>query len=342
MTQQQLNNLLRGVSRSFYLTLRVLPAPIRQQIGLAYLLARAADTLADSTVLPAEQRLAALHCLQQQLGGTINAGALAEIKLQLVGKLQSPDEALLLQQLPQLFAMLEQQSAADRALIEKVVTTLSSGMIYDLTTFPMEESGEVQALRSWDELDHYTYLVAGCVGEFWTEISIAHLPPLRHWQRQCYAQLGIRFGMGLQLTNILRDLPRDLRLGRCYLPQPLLQQHGLSVEMLLDRRNSVAARPLLNAGIEQALDHFAAAAQYVTAIPRRCVRLRLAALWPLLIGLATLERLAVSSDDWLDVDHVAKVKRQWVYRMILLSLLCVASNSLIKHWLRRLVGKISG
>ncbi len=341
ISSQQLNQLLRGVSRSFYLTLRVLPAPIRQQIGLAYLLARAADTLADSSVLPAAQRLAALHCWQQQLGGSINAGALAEIESQLVGKLQNPDEARLLQQLPQLFALLEQQSAADRALIEKVVTTLTGGMIYDLTTFPMEESGEVLALQSWDELDHYTYRVAGCVGEFWTEISIAHLPPLRHWQQQHHAQLGIRFGKGLQLTNILRDLPRDLRLGRCYLPQSLLQQHGLSVAMLLQRRNSVAARPLLNAGIEQALAHFAAATQYVTAIPRRCVRLRLAALWPLLIGLATLERLAASGDEWLDVDHVAKVKRQWVYRMMLLSLCCVASNSLIKRWLTRLAGKIS-
>ncbi|MDZ4263023.1 MAG: squalene/phytoene synthase family protein, partial [Pseudomonadota bacterium] len=297
-------------------------------------------TLADSTVLPAEQRLAALHCWQQQLGGTINVAALAEIESQLVGKLQNPDEARLLQQLPQLFALLEQQSAADRALIEKVVTTLTGGMIYDLTTFPMEESGEVLALQSWDELHHYTYREAGCVGEFWTEISIAHLPPLHHWQ-QHHAQLGIRFGKGLQLTNILRDLPRDLRLGRCYLPQSLLQQHGLSVAMLLDRRHSVAARPLLNVGIEQALAHFAVATQYVIAIPRRCLRLRLAALWPLLIGLATLERLATRSDEWLDVDHVAKVERQWVYRMILLSLLCVASNSLVRFWVRRLVGKIS-
>jgi farnesyl-diphosphate farnesyltransferase len=164
---------------------------------------------------------------------------------------------------------------------------------------------------------------------------------LRHWHQQHYAQLGIRFGKGLQLTNILRDLPRDLRLGRCYLPQSLLQQHGLSVAMLLESHHSVAARPLLNVGIEQALAHFAAATQYVTAIPRRCLRLRLAALWPLLIGLATLGRLATSSDEWLDVDHVAKVKRQWVYRMILLSLLCIASNSLVRFWVRRLVGKIS-
>lgn len=341
LSPPQLNALLRGVSRSFYLTLRVLPEAIRPQIGLAYLLARAADTLADSTVLPPQQRLAVLQLFQQQLGGVINATALTEIKSQLVGRLTNPDEVLLLQQLPQLFALLEQQGSGDRSLIERVVTTLSSGMIHDLATFPLEESGEVLALQRWDELDHYTYLVAGCVGEFWTEISIAHLPELRHWQRQHqhHAQLGIRFGKGLQLTNILRDLPRDLRLGRCYLPESLLQKHGFTVAMLQDPRNSSAARPLLHEGIARALEHFAAATEYVTAIPRRSLRLRLAALWPLLIGFGTLERLA-SSAAWLDSTHVARVERQWVYRMMLLSLLCAGSNRLVRCYVESLSGRV--
>ncbi len=42
-----LNDLLKRTSRSFYLTLRVLPAAVRPQIGLAYLLARTTDTVAD-------------------------------------------------------------------------------------------------------------------------------------------------------------------------------------------------------------------------------------------------------------------------------------------------------
>lgn len=342
ISPQQLNDLLRGVSRSFYLTLRILPAAIRQPIGLAYLLARAADTLADSTVLPVPQRLLGLQKLQQQLAGSADFSVLAEIELQLSGPLENPHEAQLLQQLPQLFVLLGQQPAADRALIQQVVGRLTNGMIYDLTTFPMEESGEVAALAEWDALDHYTYMVAGCVGEFWTAMSMDHLPALRHWHRQHYSQLGIRFGKGLQLTNILRDLPRDLRLGRCYLPASWLQQHGLNLPMLLESRNSRVAKPLLNAGITQALAHFAAAEQYIIAIPRSCIRLRLAALWPLLIGLATLERLSASSDAWLDVAHVAKVKRQWVYRMLLLSLCCVASNRLIQRWLKQWVEKIEG
>ena len=53
-SHQLLTSLLRDVSRSFYLTLRILPSGIRQQIGLAYLLARTTDTIADTELLPLE------------------------------------------------------------------------------------------------------------------------------------------------------------------------------------------------------------------------------------------------------------------------------------------------
>ena len=59
-----LNELLKQTSRSFYLTLRVLPADVSPQIGLAYLLARATDTIADTELVPLAQRLAALQALR--------------------------------------------------------------------------------------------------------------------------------------------------------------------------------------------------------------------------------------------------------------------------------------
>ena len=42
------DKLLETTSRSFYPTLKYLPKKIRGQIGLLYLLARVADTIADS------------------------------------------------------------------------------------------------------------------------------------------------------------------------------------------------------------------------------------------------------------------------------------------------------
>ncbi len=43
-----LHDLLKQVSRSFYLTLAVLPSRVAKQVGIAYLFARAADTVADT------------------------------------------------------------------------------------------------------------------------------------------------------------------------------------------------------------------------------------------------------------------------------------------------------
>src|SRR5881296_3781968 len=65
-----LTGLLRDVSRSFYLTLRVLPSKIRPQVGLAYLLARATDTIADTELVPLERRLQALQTLRNRIAGT--------------------------------------------------------------------------------------------------------------------------------------------------------------------------------------------------------------------------------------------------------------------------------
>src|SRR4051794_29929622 len=64
-----LSDLLKAVSRSFSLTLKVLPGGIRPQIGLAYLLARATDTVADTDAVSLDLRLEALHALRNRILG---------------------------------------------------------------------------------------------------------------------------------------------------------------------------------------------------------------------------------------------------------------------------------
>ncbi len=341
-----LKDLLQGVSRSFYLTLRVLPPQLREPISVAYLLARAADTIADTKIVSADRRCDALHHLRAQLQLDEPSHAVLErLQIGFTGQLDHAFENKLLVMLSLLFELLLRQTAPDRAMIRKVVLTLTEGMVSDLESFPMSKnSGEVVAvaLERDDQLDRYTYLVAGCVGEFWTDISIAHVDPLECWQsdQRYYSQLGVRFGKGLQLTNILRDVPRDLRMGRCYLPQSWLDEMALTPHDLMNVANSASARPLLIKGIHCALDHYMAAEQYVVALPRRCVRLRLAVLWPMLIGLKTLVQLSQQSS-WLDVGVACKVERKWVYRMILLSFGVVFSNFMLKRWCARLRQSVS-
>ena len=118
----------------------------------------------------------------------------------------------------------------------------------------------------------------------------------------------MRFGKGLQLTNVLRDIPRDLRQGRCYLPSRDLVLFGLEPRDLLDPAAGRALRPLLVELLNVALDHYEAGWQYTFAIPRAETRMRLACAWPLLIGLRTLDLLA-RTPNWLDLAVVLKVPR---------------------------------
>ena len=330
-----LPDLLRGVSRSFYLTLRILPSGLRTPVGLAYLLARAADTIADTSLLPPGERLSYLSKFRAQIEGPADLTVLRQMGLALTDKQNLPHERSLLASLPQVFSMLESVADADRPLIRSVVLTLTGGMKDDLITFPAEDSGQITALPDFVALDRYIYQVAGCVGEFWTRITMAHSPELKHWNSEQMVETGVRFGKALQLTNVLRDVPKDLRIGRCYFPLDQLTHLRITPQGLLDPAASVRARPLLVSGIETALGHFAAAEQYLLTIPRRSVRLRLAVLWPLLIGLATLSLLA-RNDGWLDPNRTSKVTRPWVYRTMALSWPSVSSDRLLRAWIGRL------
>jgi farnesyl-diphosphate farnesyltransferase len=317
----------------------VLPGALRAPVGLAYLLARAADTIADTSAIPPERRLDHLLAFRAQVAGPASPDALGEISADLVASQASPAEADLLRALVPIFAELDSTGEADSTRIRSVVTTLTEGMELDLSGFSPEGSGELAALKNADALDRYTYLVAGCVGEFWTETLVAHTPSLSHWDARAMSETGVRFGKALQLTNVLRDIPADLRNGRCYLPLDELAALGLSPEDLLDAKASDRARPVLRNWIEIALDHYAEAQNYVLAIPRRERRLRLAALWPVLMGLQTLELLA-NQRDWLAPNQSAKVSRGWLYRMMARSTVIVSSDALVSRWITGLRGRV--
>ncbi|MCC7519117.1 MAG: squalene/phytoene synthase family protein [Verrucomicrobiae bacterium] len=287
---------LRGVSRSFSLTLRVLPSRVRHSVGLAYLLARAADTLADGAALPREERRPHLLLFRRALAGG-KRERVAELRRGVLEKGCRPAsdartavvEWRLLELLPVCFGLLGEMSPDDRLLVMDVVLELTRGMELDLARFG--GGNGLAALRTFEELEDYTWLVAGCVGPFWTRLCARHLRACGRWDLDRMCALGGRFGKALQWTNVLRDVPRDLQNGRCYLPSDELASLGLEPADLLDPSAWPRLAPFYGRCLDHALRHYRAAAEYARAIPRRCVRLRLACLWPMWIGLETLALL---------------------------------------------------
>jgi len=203
--------------------------------------------------------------------------------------------------------------------------------------FCLENDTEQRVIfRDWTELDRYTYYVAGCVGEFWTEMLIAHTTSANEWDINEMTGFGIRFGKALQLTNILRDVSADLAVGRCYLPQSELSKINLTINDLLNPALGWKSRSIMIKAVTVALDHYVFAEKYLLRIPRKSVRLRLATLWPILIGLGTLAKISATGD-WIDSSAPPrKVTRKWVYLMLIGSPIAVFSDKLLGIWISKL------
>lgn len=287
------------MSRSFYLSIRLLPGPLRAPIAVGYLLARATDTVADTTTLPQAQRQALLEQLLQAIDTPDADLSPLHAQLQNFAQHQTdPHERALMHALPDCLPLLQALPAADQASVRWVLRPITQGQTLDVTRFGHAQANThtVQALTTDAELDDYTWRVAGCVGEFWTELCERHLSGFANRPVPEMRELGRQYGMGLQRLNILRDAGADLAQGRCYLPAERLAALGLSPASLARAARTQDApvlsqvAPLLTDYLQQTQTQLTAGLHYSRALTRR--RLRLASALPALIGARTLALLA--------------------------------------------------
>lgn len=204
-TIEKIPVLLRVHARTMDLSLRLLPRSLREPLGLAYLLARASDTIADSGSMPREERIARLERIHGALGAE-QAGPL------LTGEIPeglSPAERGLIDSLPGLFALLGE--CPDREELVALWREILEGQLFDLRRFTPGSAPLDHA-----ELEHYCDLVAGSVGRCWTELIARHAPGTLLAPAHGLLPLASYYGKGLQLLNILRDREADQAIGRHY------------------------------------------------------------------------------------------------------------------------------
>lgn len=319
LPQELLRDLLKRVSRLFYTTLVVVPADVRDQVSLAYLFARAADTIADTELIDRPRRLDYLSQLKAQFISDHIAWAQVRDIQQAIGPLQRDSaERMLLERLEDCFRLFQSFAPDDRRRVQRLMTTLTQGMEMDLTVFPGESTRDLAALKTLDDLDRYTYYVAGCVGEFWTDLMCAHRRALRSWNVRGMSEVGVRFGKGLQLTNIVKDVAHDLQRGRCYIPESLLSEAGLTARELLDQSHLPRLQPIMSRLVRIAVEHLDQGWLYTMAIPRTETRLRLSCMWPILSAGESL-KLALTSPDLLNPAVKVKIPRSKVYQIMALT-----------------------
>lgn len=320
----ELNQILKETSRAFYLSLALLPASSRKPLSLAYLLARAADTLADSECLDESRRRPALEKFRELLSTPI-CEVVTELRLE-VFRPTHRGEVRLLKSVPVLLAELEVCAPSEREAITEVVRTLIEGMLWDQELFVGKDRAE--GLEE-AELERYTYLVAGCVGPFWSYVCASGDPRLAHLLDQTWHLKAIEFGKALQWVNILRDIPKDQSEQRYYLPS-------------LDRPDF---REQFLQGYRRALSALEIASEYPLQFPRDRIRDRASTFLLLALGWRTLEQLLTDGGPrpgrrskvsrwevlcWLALSPVI-VSTDWGFR-ILMDGLRQRAETAVGHW----------
>jgi|TARA_B100000678_G_scaffold49857_1_gene39600 farnesyl-diphosphate farnesyltransferase len=300
----ELDTILEGTSRSFYLSLKELPSGVRSQVGLLYLLARTSDTIADSERGSTEDRLVALEQYNEYAQGRSDTPPdLSELaRLQRIGS-----ERKLLESVAATVSCIGRFRDSDQLHIRRCLDIIVGGQSLDLQRFSAASEGQIVALEDDGELDDYAYRVAGSVGEFWTRMTLDHLYDADAQTEAVLFEKGVRFGKALQLINILRDIPEDMRMGRCYIPSSSLSAHGMEPADLLDKGNMERFRPLFDSYIDIAESHLDAAVEYIGMLPHSQLRLRGACMLPVLIGQRTLSLLR--EGNVLDSDSRIKITR---------------------------------
>ena len=275
--------LLKAVSRSFYLSIRIMPAKLRPAIGVAYMLARTSETIADTESAPPQVRLRRLAEFERIIKGGATPQAITNIQRDI--RPDHPGERTLIDTMPQVLESFQSLDGWEWKEIADLMTSIIRGQSMDLETF--QQSGLITALPDANMLEDYIYLVAGCVGEWWTRLCLNRIPQYSKIDDGELTELGNNFGKGLQLVNILRDIPADLAAGRCYLPDSELRNVGTSAEALAS--SPAEAEPVFDVWLHRARELLDSGRQYILSIRSR--RTRMACYIPWRLGVETLDLL---------------------------------------------------
>jgi farnesyl-diphosphate farnesyltransferase len=323
--------MLPRVSRTFALGIRLLPRRLEEAVRISYLLCRIADTVEDGAELAPSDKtrlLAELRaCLQD--GGPDGAA--------LAAAFPSPttDEQRLAHDAARVFRCFRGLSDRERSAIRPWVDEMIAGMSEFAGRRP--PGGQIETLADVAELDRYCYYVAGTVGHLLTGLFRIHHPRIPAARYARLEALATSFGLGLQLTNIIKDVADDRRRGWSFVPRDLCEVAGLEPTDLQDPARFPQASRVMATLIAKAKGHLQDALAYCTTLPAAAYRIRIFCLTSLYFAVRTL-RVAERDPRLLDPSHKVKITRGEVYRTVAAAHLVAPFDALARGYYLRLAG----
>ena len=293
--------ILSSVSRTFALTIPLLPPIIEKVVGNTYLLCRIVDTIEDAAELTPEAKKNLSALFLDVVLERAPVESFVEPCLDALKNYSNHDELDLIAHTPTVLRILHTCSSHDQEAVSRCVSIMSEGM----SRFHGRQTEA--GLKDLSEFEDYCYVVAGVVGELLTSI-FRHYSPQFSKNIQGHENLAIAFGQALQMTNILKDSPEDRARGVSWKPANLSQ---------LD---------LLQIAYQKLSDSLT----YILLIPKEEVGMRRFCLLAFGLAVLTLDKLAAR--DHFERQEYIKLSRNTVWFFYGFTKIAAGSNGLIKSF----------
>lgn len=292
---------LKNVSRTFALTIPMLPESLIDYISNAYLLCRIADTVEDDPIAQTNQKIAWLVSFAQfcsnDFSDDMQLLSLHKQAVDLVQKGAKNTEFELVKDMQGVITR-------TRSFPRKVQMILSKGV--SILSYGMAKSLQGLNIKTVDDVDKYCYYVAGVVGELLAALFCEYNHSI---DKHSLMILSVSFGEGLQLTNILKDRVEDKSRNVSFLPKVAASEYRKMVEYYIS---------LCQGHLDDAL-------AFICKLPAGEYGIRLFCLLNIAMATATLK--LISKSDQFD-EKKPKISRNKVKFLYILSKICAKSNFL--------------
>lgn len=318
---------LPKVSRTFALNIAVLRGEIHRSVLIAYLFCRTIDTVEDAARLNPETKIKLLLEFARLIEDSDyrKEGLASWIKdCDVVDG--SPNDLDLLSQSSRVFNIFDTLNEGHKQQIIPSVSKMARGMAYFQKRF---QHDQLTPLENEEELEEYCYFVAGAVGEMLCDLFLLELPYLSDEARETMKNNAVSFGLGLQMTNISKDVVADRERGWSYIPKGLIMEKGLTVEEFHSGISVEKNMAILEKLLNKTTGHLRDALKFSLAIPNHKVSLRLFCIWPLWMAMETVAELH-NNPSLLASSAPVKISRSTVRKILWYTPLFAYSDFLLK------------
>ena len=296
--------ILQDVSRTFALTIPLLPNDLCRVVGNAYLLCRIADTLEDSPDLAVDAKVRLSELFVETVGGRVSPDTFVNATIPLLGEGTTVAEKDLIGNTVRVIRVTHSFQPEVRHALERCVRIMTEGM----ETF--QEGQFTAGVRDMAQLDAYCYHVAGVVGEMLTELFCLYSKGCAQHRAEL-EQHAVSFGEALQLVNILKDVWDDKARNVCWLPRSIFDEHGFDLATLSPSQHGASFEAGMGEMIAITCGHLRRAFAYTLALPRHDTGMRSFCLLALGLAVLSLRKLYAHRD--FTAGRQVKVSRRCVY-----------------------------